>query len=318
ATTIKLATSYCRAVGHAADPNCVNPTPPTDPTDPSTDPNHADDHDPVLVTVVNLGSLVGGTLYGESHRIVPSDQAGVRKDESPRFNPSKPGAVDFGTDTITLPYELVDSDSGDPIVTGDKVIYSSGGGEPIQGLVDGQTYYAIVNSTTEVQLAATKCEAIGPGTFPSDDCEGSGGPTPIDLRNTIPSTGKSHSIVLHGSAPAGDASASGPRTIAPVTTSFSGVSVTATNSDDLAAVGISAGFAGTAAVNISGAVDIVTANTSAHIGKSAQINCGATCADNVAAPSAELSVRVAAGNQYYELGIAATLAIGGTAGVGVG
>ena len=29
-------------------------------------------------------------------------------------------------------------------------------------------------------------------------------------------------------------------------------------------------------------------------------------------------MRVAAGNQYYELGIAATLAIGGTAGVGVG
>ncbi len=124
--------------------------------------------------------------------------------------------------------------------------------------------------------------------------------------------------MLHGSAPAGDASASGPRTIAPITTPFSGVSVTATNSDDIAAVGISAGFAGTAAVNISGAVDVVTVNTSAHIGKSAQINCGATCAANVPSPSAEQSVRVAAGNQYYELGIAATLAIGGTAGVGVG
>jgi hypothetical protein len=99
--------------------------------------------------------------------------------------------------------------------------------------------------------------------------------------------------------------------------------VTATNSDDIASVGISAGFAGTAAVNLSGAVDVLNVATTAHIGKSAQVNCGGTlpldpCADNVASPNAAQSVRVAAGNQYYELGIAATLAIGGTAGVGVG
>jgi hypothetical protein len=71
-------------------------------------------------------------------------------------------------------------------------------------------------------------------------------------------------------------------------------------------------------VNISGSVDVVTVNTSAHIGRSAKVNCGTTCADNVASPNAEQSVRVAAGNNYYALGIAATLAIGGTAGVGVG
>jgi len=96
------------------------------------------------------------------------------------------------------------------------------------------------------------------------------------------------------------------------------VSVTATNSDDIAAVGVSAGFAGTAAVNISGAVAVVTANTTAHIGSDAKVNCDTTCATNVAGADPQQSVRVAAGNQYHELSIAATIAVAGTAGVGVG
>ena len=118
-TRIRLATSHCRAVG-AADPNCA----------------------PTAVTVVGLDPLDGAELYGESHRIVPSDQAGVRKDESPRFNPQKAGAVNTSTEAITLPYALSD------VATGDKVIYSAGGGEAIGGLVDGRTYYAIRGSST--------------------------------------------------------------------------------------------------------------------------------------------------------------------------
>src|SRR5262249_11828006 len=116
-------------------------------------------------------------------------------------------------------------------------------------------------------------------------------------------------------------SETGPRTITPAPDPngpFHGVAVTATNSDDIAAVGVSAGFSGTASVNLSGVVDVVTVNTSAYIAKLTQVNCGATYASNVTGADRSQSVRVAAGNQFHELGIAATLAIAGTAGVGVG
>src|SRR5207237_267304 len=52
-------------------------------------------------------------------------------------------------------------------------------------------------------------------------------------------------------------------------------------------------------------------------GNSAKVNCGLTCADNVAGAVGGQSVRVAAANQYYELGVAASLAIGGSVGVAV-
>src|SRR5262249_38577434 len=131
-------------------------------------------------------------------------------------------------------------------------------------------------------------------------------------------SGRAHSIVKDGQAPTGDRGEAGPSTLTVGSDPVNGVAVTATNSDDIAGVGVSAGFSGTAAVNLSGDVDVVHVNTSAYIGKSAKINCGATCASNVTSPSSDQSVRVAAGNSFHEIGVAATLAIAGTAGVGVG
>jgi hypothetical protein len=60
-----------------------------------------------------------------------------------------------------------------------------------------------------------------------------------------------------------------------------------------------------------------TVSTTAYIGTLAKVNCGATCDDNVTGANAGQSVQVAAANQFYELGIAASLAIGGTVGVAV-
>ena len=67
------------------------------------------------------------------------------------FNP----ATDVSGNVITLPYALA-------VSTGDPVVYSAGGGTPIGGLVDGQTYYAIVLSPDVIELAATACQATGP------------------------------------------------------------------------------------------------------------------------------------------------------------
>ena len=253
-------------------------------------------------------SLTPPATHGESHRLVPTDQAGVREDQSPRFNP----ATDVSGDTITLPYDL-------GVKTGDKVVYSSGGGDPIGGLTDGGTYYAIVLSSgnpTVLRLAATYCDAVTSVGDPSN-CSSPATPNPIPLSGGL-ATGKSHSIVPDGAAPAGDASQTGPRTIDVGTDTVDGVAVTASNSDDIAGVGVSAGVAGEVAVNISGVVDVVNVNTSAYIGNSAQVNCGLTCASNVASPDPSQSVRVAAANQFHEIDVAATLAIGGTVGVGVG
>ena len=99
------------------------------------------------------GSVVaisGGT--GQGHRLVPTNRAGVRDDGSPRFDPASPGTVS-GT-TLKLPYSLkLDSHT---LGVGDAVVYSSGGGEPISGLVDGGTYYIVGVSGTSYRLSETK------------------------------------------------------------------------------------------------------------------------------------------------------------------
>ncbi|KAG1649189.1 hypothetical protein GQR58_029240 [Nymphon striatum] len=204
-------------------------------------------------------------LHGRNHRLSPTNFAIVREDKSPRFDP----AQDVAGNTITLPYQLVNPD-GSPVATGDPVVYSSASGAPIGGLIDGGQYYAIVVSTganqTVLRLAATECET-GTGTYdptpeePENGDEGTACPTVVLPLDKSMATGRSHSIVVHGSTPAGDASAVGPRTIENQDTVFRGVAVTATNSDDLAAVGISAAIAGAAAVALAGSVEQVGVTT---------------------------------------------------------
>src|SRR5213078_1639580 len=139
--------------------------------------------------------------------------------------------------------------------------------------------------------------------------------TLVTLTDPGANAGRSHSIVKGGTTPAGDSSATGPRTITENTDSFSGVAVTANNTDNIGGFGISFGFSGTAAVNLAGVINVENIHTSAHIGDAAEINCGLSCASNVAGANSAQSVRVAAANQYYELEVAASLAIGGSAGV---
>ena len=248
---------------------------------------------------IQLSSTPGGSIIpitpgaGESHRLVPTNQAGVRKDDSPRFDPHSTD-VDYTTFTFTLPY-----DPG--VANDDSVIYSAGGGTPIGNLVDGQTYYAENVSGNSLQLYTAKI---------------SDGGTVVHVTDPGPNAGRSHSIVKQSNLPAGDASAAGPRDIQNPEESFRGVAVTSTNSDDIAAVGIAAGIAGSAAVSISGVVTVVETHTDAHVGSNAKINCDriAGCGTN---PGTQNAVRVAAANQFYQLGITASLAIGGDAGVAV-
>src|SRR5262249_29557076 len=166
---------------------------------------------------------------------------------------------------------------------------------PISGLTDGNTYYAY-HSGGGIKLKANKDDA----SF-------------IDITSTG-ATGKSHSLVKQGNLPSGDASETGMHSItAGVDASpFRGVAVTATNSDDIAGVGVSAAVSGGASVGVSGTVQIVSSDTTAYIGKFAQVNNDGNVGSN-----AGQSVKVAAGNAFHELMVSASIA-GGTVGVGAG
>ena len=54
-------------------------------------------------------AISGGV--GENHRLVPTNQAGVRADESPRFNPQKAGAIVGNTITLPDSHGLADDDA---------------------------------------------------------------------------------------------------------------------------------------------------------------------------------------------------------------
>ncbi|MEO1004704.1 MAG: hypothetical protein AAFW67_02390, partial [Cyanobacteria bacterium J06638_38] len=93
------------------------------------------------------------------------------------------------------------------------------------------------------------------------------------------------------------------------TQTIKGLAIAATNKDDLETIAASGGISGSVAVNLSGDVNVMKSNTSAYIGENAQINA------NNESDGADQSVLVAAGNDYYHLGIAAVGSVGGTAGI---
>ena len=236
-----------------------------------------------------------GVATGRAHRIVPATSAGIPGMDSKVFSPQD----DVTGNIIKLPYTLVhdDGSSTSPLVTGDAVTYHTGGGAAIGGLEDGQTYYAIVGGSCSpgICLATSKDNALAN--------------TAIALDKNL-ATGEDHSIVLDGGVPQPNASdLLGLTTMTAATTPFRGLAVTATNRDRLATIGVSGG-GGSVAVNVGGAVHVHTADTKAYIDESAQIN----QSGNVTA-SAQQSVRVAAGNDYSQLGVAGAIAI--SAGVSV-
>jgi len=136
-------------------------------------------------------TLVKGAATGQSHRLVDGRAAGLPASESPYFDPKAAGAVS-GT-TITLPYTLTPA-----LQSGDSVIYSSGGGAPIGGLVDGGSYYVKVTGSG-IQLTTQKC--LTESSVPAG-CTG----TFIALDAAV-SSGRGHSIVKQGAQPSPDPAA---------------------------------------------------------------------------------------------------------------
>ena len=67
------------------------------------------------------------------------------------FDPAT--AVDIDADSIDVGF-------AHGLETGDAIVYLSGGGEAIGGLVDGNTYYAVVIDYTHIKLAASAPDAL--------------------------------------------------------------------------------------------------------------------------------------------------------------
>ena len=60
--------------------------------------------------------------------------------------------VDDLSDTIRLPYEH-------GLASGDSIIYDAGGGTAIEGLVPGETYYALIDTNTAQTSSACRIPA---------------------------------------------------------------------------------------------------------------------------------------------------------------
>ncbi len=103
------------------------------------------------------------SLVSASGSVSATAQTQANTDKTLSFQPSD---VNTAKNQITL------ADHG--LDTGDRVIYHSGGGAAaaIGGLVDGQSYYAIVIDDNTIELALTKAEAL------------QATPTPIKLTST--------------------------------------------------------------------------------------------------------------------------------------
>ncbi|MBC9981562.1 hypothetical protein HA482_25475, partial [Bradyrhizobium sp. INPA_01384B] len=103
------------------------------------------------------------------------------------------------------------------------------------------------------------------------------------------------------------------RKTTPVVQQVRGVAVTASATSLLRSLAVSGSVAGTAGISISGDVPVVVSDTEATIGARANVNMSSALA-----PGVNQSVTVAASSDLYHLGIAGSVAVGGTAGVGAG
>ena len=230
------------------------------------------------------------------HRLVPTQEANVRKDESPRFDPAgrrgdrrhdHPARTRTGSRSTT------------------RSSTAPAAAQPIGGLVDGATYYVVAGRREHACKLA-------------DDKGGAG-----DRASARCGTGTlaQHRRVRYRCrratrAPSARARSTTRRSRRPSAASRSRRR-TATTSPPSASAPASRARA---AVNLSGVVNVTTVE---HVGahrrsrrRSTARSSAATCTNPGA--NADQSVRVAAGNHYFELGVVAALAIGGGAGVGVG
>ena len=182
-------------------------------------------------------------------------------------------------------------------------------------VVDKTTHAWIDDGAAASALGNAAAAQVADGGFDIDYAATAAGEGEVAAPGITPSDGEND---LAGGSAALDAT----RTSSASTSAHRGLAVTAVNRDDIKGFAVTGAAAGTAAVTLSGEVSVHQTDTRASIGSIAlaegashtgvQVN-----ADNTGANAAQ-SVRVAAGNDSFHLGIAGALSASGTVGVGVG
>jgi hypothetical protein len=93
-----------------------------------------------------------------TYNVVQGTQTPVGVNRSALFSP---GDFDVAIDPTTVANKTISMLEGTNLVTGQRVIYSAGGGgAPIGGLTDGDAYYVVVTPSDDIQLASSQSNAL--------------------------------------------------------------------------------------------------------------------------------------------------------------
>ncbi len=103
-----------------------------------------------VVYETNGGTPIGGLTSGRTYSVI-NDGNGLSLGQT------------FSGANVNTAQGTIQFASPDGFVTGDKIVYSSNGGTPIGGLVNGATYYVRVINPTTIKLATSEGEAIQSG-----------------------------------------------------------------------------------------------------------------------------------------------------------
>jgi len=258
--------------------------------------------DALAGTAVDLSSAAG-----DSSKTYSLTKANVVDVERPTFDPST--AVDNTNSSINLGYHH-------GYTTGQALVYSANGGTVIDGLIEGRTYYVIVVDDTTIKLALDQLDARNGVAVTLDNASATGSQHTLwngTIDNVTPNVnvpGEQFQSDLNGDGTddinSDQDALTHTRSTTPNTVTIYGVAVTALNRDMALTFVISAGGAGTVAVNLSGLTNVYTADVDATIG-AAEIN------QHLLNPvSSDQSVYVIAGSDYFRIGVAA---VGNGAGV---
>ncbi|MEJ0068133.1 MAG: hypothetical protein WDO24_04725 [Pseudomonadota bacterium] len=168
------------------------------------------------------------------------------------------------------------SGQADNLTTGDAVVYSSGGGAPINGLKDGQTYYVITDGPNRIQLAQTHNDALAGTAIPITAAGATGtqhsfSASGTDIGNSARSA--TGAAVPSGAVSAGTAAPSGTLPSG-TTAAITGASVINAASLEVAAnqtltindTAGGGGAGGAAAVGVGVGVVTIDSNVSAYVG----------------------------------------------------
>jgi len=204
-------------------------------------------------------------------------------------NTSQPVAFDPAS-AVDGTAGTIDLGPDQPFQTGDAVVYHSGGGDSVDGLTDGSTYYVIAtDDPNQVRLAASRQDAYDGTAIALDPSMATG--DQHSLSSATAQGSSSAGSEVQDAAPSGEVGgATGSTAVPPGTAAFIGAGATVASdgsvgvraSDDLQ-FDVIAGSVAAGAGGIGGSVAVANlrSNTDAHIASGATVSVGGALGDDI-------------------------------------